>query len=147
MLKVKNIDHVAIAVSDLTPAALNLGTLLGLTQGARETVAAQKTDVLFLHAGESETTVELCCPSPGLPGGGNESLQRFLARKGPGLHHICFEVDDIDGSLQALRQAGVPLIDEAARPGARGHLVAFIHPKATGGVLIELCQKSQGDPA
>ena len=150
MLKVKNIDHVAIAVSDLTPAALDLGRLFGLAQGARETVTSQKTDVLFLHAGTSATAIELICPSAGLPQGsqdGNASLQRFLDRRGPGLHHVCFEVDDIAGALSDLKDRGVPLIDETARTGARGHLVAFIHPRATGGVLIELCQKSQGDPA
>jgi methylmalonyl-CoA/ethylmalonyl-CoA epimerase len=157
MLKVKNIDHVAIAVSDLQPAALDLGRLLGLREGAPETVRSQKTDVLFLQpeppGGRSQgpdhepTSIELCCPSPGLPEGTNQSLQRFLDKRGPGLHHICFEVDDLADALSTLKDGGVPLIDETPRPGARGHLVAFIHPRATGGVLIELCQKSQGDPA
>jgi methylmalonyl-CoA/ethylmalonyl-CoA epimerase len=150
MLKVKNIDHVAIAVSDLNPAAQDLGRLFGLRQSARETVGSQKTDVLFLHPsgpGAELTAIELICPSAGLPEGTNQSLQRFLDKRGPGLHHVCFEVDDIVGALSALRDGGVPLIDETPRPGARGHLVAFIHPRATGGVLIELCQKSQGDPA
>jgi methylmalonyl-CoA/ethylmalonyl-CoA epimerase len=151
MLKVKNIDHVAIAVSDLNPAAHDLGRLLGLREGTRETVGSQKTDVLFLHPQHAQddaaTAIELICPSAGLPEGTNQSLQRFLDKRGPGLHHVCFEVDDIVGALSALRDGGVPLIDETPRPGARGHLVAFIHPRATGGVLIELCQKSQGDPA
>jgi methylmalonyl-CoA/ethylmalonyl-CoA epimerase len=141
MLKVNRIDHVAIAVADLGAAGSNLAGLFGLIEGTRETVATQKTDVLFLHAGEAETAIELICPN------GNEGLQKFLAKRGPGLHHICFEVDDLAGALARLKSAGVPLIDEAPRPGARGHLVAFIHPKATGGVLFELCQQSQGDHA
>jgi methylmalonyl-CoA/ethylmalonyl-CoA epimerase len=153
MLKVTNIDHVAIAVPDLTPAALQLGRLFGLSQGARETVANQQTDVLFLHPGNADTAVELICPSAPGPAGqtgnaaGNSSLQRFLAKRGAGLHHICFAVEDLAAALGDLKASGVPLIDEQPRPGARGHLVAFIHPRATGGVLIELCQKVQGDSA
>jgi methylmalonyl-CoA/ethylmalonyl-CoA epimerase len=146
MLKVKHIDHVAIAVADLDHAGAELTRLFGLAPGVRETVAAQKTDVLFLHPGgsahaTSEAAVELICPS------GNQSLERFIANRGPGLHHVCFAVDDLAGALATLRAAGVPLVDEVPRPGARGHLVAFIHPKATGGVLFELCQRPEGDPA
>jgi methylmalonyl-CoA/ethylmalonyl-CoA epimerase len=136
-------------VSDLTPAALQLGRLLGLSQGARQTVADQQTDVLFLHAGTADTAVELVCPSAPGPAGqaGNQGLQRFLNKRGPGLHHICFAVEDLAAALGDLKASGVPLIDEQPRPGARGHLVAFLHPRAAGGVLIELCQKVQGDSA
>jgi methylmalonyl-CoA/ethylmalonyl-CoA epimerase len=149
MLKVKNIDHVAIAVRDLGPAAAGLAGLFGLAADERETVANQKTDVIFLHASGGPSAIELICPSaatsgPGQPG--NEGLQRFLDKRGPGLHHVCFEVDDLAAALGTLRAAGVPLLDEAPRPGARGHLVAFIHPRAAGGVLFELCQKSPGAP-
>ena len=70
---------------------------------------------------------------------GNAALGRFLARRGPGLHHVCFEVDDLPAALATLKAAGVQLIDETPRPGARGHEVAFLHPAATGGVLFELC--------
>lgn len=141
MLKVKNIDHVAIAVGDLGATATTLGGLFGLARDPVETVADQKTDVLFLHAGEGSTAIELICPN------GNAGLQRFLDKRGPGLHHICFEVDDLTSALASLRASNVPVIDETPRPGARGHLVAFIHPRATGGVLFELCQKVEGDPA
>ena len=144
MLKVKNIDHVAIAVGELGPAADSLGRLFGLAGTAPETVASQKTDVVFLLPEASPggaAAIELCCPN------GNPSLERFLARRGSGLHHVCFEVDDLAGALADLRTAEIPLIDEAPRRGARGHLVAFIHPRATGGVLFELCQKVEGDPA
>jgi methylmalonyl-CoA/ethylmalonyl-CoA epimerase len=96
--------------------------------------------VAFLHtdgrgAGgdEGDAALELVAPA------GNAGLEKFLARRGPGLHHICFEVDDLPGALAQLKAAGVRLIDEQPRLGARGHLVAFLHPSATGGVLFELC--------
>ena len=136
MIKVKRIDHVAIAVSDCDGTSQNLGALFGLAPGAREHVAAQKTDVAFLHATPAtghDTALELIAPA------GNESLGRFLDKRGPGLHHICFEVDDLPAALAELKAAGVRLIDEAPRLGARGHMVAFLHPASTGGVLFELC--------
>jgi methylmalonyl-CoA/ethylmalonyl-CoA epimerase len=142
MLKVKHIDHVAIAVGDRDGAGAELTRLFGLAPGARETVAGQATDVLFLHAGAGETAIELVCPSAG--DAGNPGLAHFLAKRGPGLHHVCFAVDDLAGALAQLKAAGVALVDEAPRAGARGHLVAFIHPKATGGVLFELCQPAPG---
>jgi|tagenome__1003787_1003787.scaffolds.fasta_scaffold20810614_1 methylmalonyl-CoA/ethylmalonyl-CoA epimerase len=134
MIKVRHIDHVAIAVADTDEASGSLAGVFGLRPTAREHVAGQKTDVVFLHA-EDGAAVELVCPA------GNEALARFLERRGPGLHHVCFEVDDLPGALATLKNAGVELIDEVPRPGARGHLVAFLHPRATGGVLFELCQK------
>jgi methylmalonyl-CoA/ethylmalonyl-CoA epimerase len=139
MIKVKSIDHVAIAVADSPRAQALLEDVFGLRVGAVEHVAAQKTDVVFLHPPAGEAAVELVCPA------GNEGLERFLSRRGPGLHHVCFEVEDLAEALAALKAAGVALVDETPRPGARGHLVAFIHPRATGGVLFELCQKAQGD--
>ncbi|HEX2656986.1 MAG TPA: methylmalonyl-CoA epimerase [Polyangia bacterium] len=134
MIKVKRIDHVAIAVGDCDGASSGLRALFDLTPGAREMVAAQKTDVAFLHANAGhDTAIELIAPA------GNESLGRFLDKRGPGLHHICFEVDDLPAALADLKAAGVRLIDESPRLGARGHLVAFLHPASTGGVLFELC--------
>jgi methylmalonyl-CoA/ethylmalonyl-CoA epimerase len=145
MIKVKRIDHVAVAVADRDAATNSLSALFGLAPGARETVAGQMTDVAFLHpasAAGAETAVEICAPA------GNAALERFLARRGPGLHHVCFEVDDLAAALATLKAAGVRLIDETPRPGARGHLVAFLHPAATGGVLFELCEQAQaGSPA
>jgi methylmalonyl-CoA/ethylmalonyl-CoA epimerase len=135
MIKVKRIDHVAIAVADRDASASSLGALFGLSPGTREHVASQATDVAFLHAGGSadDAALEVCAPR------GNASLDRFLARRGPGLHHVCFAVDDLPAALAALKAAGVRLIDETPRPGARGHQVAFLHPASTGGVLFELC--------
>jgi methylmalonyl-CoA/ethylmalonyl-CoA epimerase len=137
MIKVRHIDHVAIAVSNHGEAAGRLATVFGLRPTAAEHIPGQKTDVLFLHPASGETAVELVCPA------GNEALQRFLDRRGPGLHHVCFEVEDLVAALAALKSAGIDLIDEAPRRGARGHLVAFVHPRATGGVLFELCQKGE----
>jgi methylmalonyl-CoA/ethylmalonyl-CoA epimerase len=140
MIKVKRIDHVAIAVADRDASADQLSGLFGLAPADREHVAGQKTDVVFLHAGSDAeaTTVELCAPA------GSASLQRFLDTRGPGLHHVCFEVDDLPGALASLKAAGVRLVDEAPRRGARGHDVAFLHPASTGGVLFELCAHGGG---
>jgi methylmalonyl-CoA/ethylmalonyl-CoA epimerase len=137
MIKVKHIDHVAIAVAGAGEAAQHLGGLFTLPATPLEHVADQKTDVIFLQP-EGDTAIELICPS-----GGNPSLTRFLEKRGPGLHHICFEVEDLSASLATLKAAGVSLIDEIPRRGARGHWVAFLHPRATGGVLYELCQKGE----
>lgn len=145
MIKVKRIDHVAIAVGDRDAAGTRLQALFGLTEEAREHVPGQQVDVLFLGCEPAGTTppassIELVAPAvPGGPQGGNDGLLRFLDKRGPGLHHVCFEVEDLDGALASLKAAGVPLIDEVPRPGARGHRVAFLHPAATGGVLFELC--------
>src|SRR3569833_4331361 len=134
MIKVKRIDHVAIAVRDRDGSCDALASLIGLHPGAREHVPGQKTDVAFLHAdAAAEAAVELSAPAC------NEGLERFLAKRGPGLHHICFEVDDLPAALASLKAAGVRLIDAVPRPGARGHQVAFLHPASPGGVLFELC--------
>jgi methylmalonyl-CoA/ethylmalonyl-CoA epimerase len=145
MIKVKRIDHVAIAVADRDASAKQLEGLFGLATGAREHVAGQKTDVAFLQAAggssadaDDAASLELCAPA------GNESLARFLAKRGPGLHHVCFEVDDLPAALASLKAAGVRLLDETPRQGARGHWVAFLHPAATGGVLFELCAAGHG---
>jgi methylmalonyl-CoA/ethylmalonyl-CoA epimerase len=143
MIKVKRIDHVAIAVAERDATAKHLEGLFGLAAGSREHVAEQKTDVAFLMAGgasqaDDAASLELCAPA------GNETLQRFLDKRGPGLHHVCFEVDDLPAALASLKSAGVRLIDETPRRGARGHWVAFLHPAATGGVLFELCAAGHG---
>jgi len=139
MIKVKRIDHVAIAVAERDASAVSLSALFGLETGAREHVASQATDVAFLHphgSQQDDAALELCAPR------GNAALDRFLARRGPGLHHVCFAVEDLPAALAELKAAGVRLIDETPRPGARGHDVAFLHPDSTGGVLFELCAGS-----
>jgi methylmalonyl-CoA epimerase len=135
-MRITRIDHVALCTKDLDSAIPTWLKLLGLHAGAREYVDAQKTEAAFLlteeHAGCS---VELIMPK-----GGNPGLEKFLDKNNgrAGLHHIAFAVDDLAGALKELDAAGVPLIDKVPRPGARGHQVGFLHPKAADGILIEL---------
>ncbi|MDB4994584.1 MAG: Methylmalonyl-CoA epimerase [Myxococcaceae bacterium] len=132
MFAIKRIDHVAVCVEDIDAAAAKFKTVLGLESKEREVVASQKTEAMLLPIGESN--IELISPR------GNDGLVRFLEKRGPGIHHIAIEVEGIEAALAFLKSLGVPLIDEAPRKGARGHKVAFVHPKATGGVLIELVE-------
>ncbi len=132
MFKVKKIDHVAVCVADLDAAASKFHEALGLDAGVREVVASQKTEALLLPLGDS--SIELISPR------GNAGLEKFLEKRGPGLHHIAVEVEGLEAALAFLKSIGVPLLDEAPRSGARGHKVAFLHPRATGGVLVELVE-------
>ncbi|HEX2572552.1 MAG TPA: VOC family protein [Polyangia bacterium] len=133
-MKILGIDHVAICTPDNDQAARPFLDFLGLAMGPREFVEAQKTDACFLlTAEEAGACVELITPK-----GGNPGLEKFLAKRGPGLHHIAFRVDDLAAALQELDARGVPLIDRVPRPGARGHRVGFLHPSAAGGTLVEL---------
>jgi methylmalonyl-CoA/ethylmalonyl-CoA epimerase len=135
MLKIKKIDHVAILVEDIDPALAKYKELFGLVAREREVVESQKTEAALLPVGESN--IELIAPR------GNDSLVKYLQKRGPGLHHIAIEVEGIESALALLKAMGVPLIDETPRAGARGHKVAFVHPKATGGVLVELVEPSE----
>ena len=132
MIRIKKIDHVAIAVTDIDAAAKRYAELFGLDVRERETVASQKTEAALLPIGDSN--IELISPK------GNDGLAKFLEKRGPGIHHVAVEVEGIEDALAFLKTLGVPLIDDAPRIGARGHKVAFVHPKATGGVLIELVE-------
>lgn len=135
MFKVKKIDHIAVCVRDIDEATARFQAVLGLSPASREYVASQKTEAALLPVGE--TSIELISPK------GNEGLERFLEKRGPGLHHIAVEVEGIESALALLKSLGIPLIDEVPRRGARGHKVAFVHPKATGGVLVELVEPEQ----
>ncbi|MBK8252325.1 MAG: methylmalonyl-CoA epimerase [Polyangiaceae bacterium] len=134
MIKIKKIDHVAIAVRNTDESLAKFQSVLGLSVGEREVVASQKTEATLLPIGE--TSIELIEPK------GNEGLARYLDKKGPGIHHIAIEVEGIENALAALKAAGVRLVDQEPRLGARGHKVAFLHPEATGGILIELVEPS-----
>ena len=133
-IKIKRIDHVAIAVDNIDESLAKFAQAFGLVARDREVVESQRTEAALLPLGESN--IELIEPK------GNDGLRRFLDKRGPGLHHIAIEVEGIEAALALLKSAGVPLIDETPRAGARGHKVAFVHPKATGGVLIELVEPS-----
>jgi LAO/AO transport system kinase len=128
------IHHVGIAVRNLDEASIRFGGLLGLREGARYELPEFGVKVLFLPVGDSN--LELLEPL-----GQGSTVASFLARRGEGVHHVCFEVDDIEKSLAEFAAQGARLIDEKPRPGAGGHLVAFVHPKSTHGVLVELKQK------
>jgi len=133
---IKKIDHIAIAVTNLTEAAKFYEDVMGLTLAGVETIAAQKTKVGFFKIGESN--IELVQPSePDSP------LSKFLETRGQGIHHICFEVDDVEAELKAFLEKGATMIDQKPRQGAHGTRVAFVHPKSSGGVLIELCEVSK----
>lgn len=128
---VKKIDHIAIAVNDINEVARFYTDILKLDLSGVEIVTEQKTKVGFLKIGES--TIELVQPASE-----DSPLVKFLETKGPGIHHICFEVDDIQATLDSLKQSGVRLIDEEAVTGSGGKKIAFIHPESTHGVLVEL---------
>lgn len=136
MLRIKKIDHIAICVADTDQAIEKYRQVLGVEPQLREVVASQKTEATLLPVGE--TSLELISPR------GNDGLVKFLEKRGPGLHHIAVEVEGIEDALATLKALGVPLIDSSPRKGARGHKVAFVHPKATGGVLIELVEPDDG---
>jgi methylmalonyl-CoA/ethylmalonyl-CoA epimerase len=132
-IKIKKVDHVAVCVADIDEAVARWEKAFGLRPAEREVVESQKTEAALLPIGE--TSVELITPR------GNEALARFLEKRGPAaLHHIAIEVEGIEAALALLASLGVPLIDQTPRRGARGHKVAFVHPKATGGVLVELVE-------
>ena len=134
---IKKINHIAIAVNNIEEAAKFYQTILGLTLSGVEVVTAQKTKVGFFKIGESN--IELVQPAePDSP------LVKFLETKGPGIHHICFEVEDVEGEVKAYLEKGATLIDQKPRPGAHNTKVAFVHPKSSSGVLIELCELPKG---
>ena len=129
------LDHVGIAVADAAAATSFYRDRLGLQVAHVEHVASQQVRAHFLPAGECLLEL-LEATAPASP------IAKFLARRGPGLHHVALAVDDIHGALAELKAAGVRLIDDSPRPGAEGALVAFLHPSAAEGVLVELDRKS-----
>lgn len=136
MAKVKRIDHVAVLVSDLDQPLSFWRDALGMDMTHIEDVPAEKSQVAFLPVGGSE--VELVRPTTD-----DSGLARYLEKRGPGMHHICLEVDDIEGMLAQLKEKGVQLINESPMTGLGGRKYAFIHPKAAGGVMVELYELPQ----
>ncbi len=133
MATIKRIDHIAIVVEDIEKTLEFWRDALGLELADVEEVPEQKSQVAFLPVGESE--VELVRPTTD-----DSGVAKYLQKRGPGMHHICFEVDDIAGALKQLKARGVRLINETPVPGAGGKQIAFIHPESTSGVLVELYQ-------
>jgi methylmalonyl-CoA/ethylmalonyl-CoA epimerase len=132
-MKVKKINHVAIVVPDIAEANKFWVEGLGLSVRATEHVAEQAVDIAFLPLGESQ--LELLAPTDPESG-----VARYMEKRGPGMHHICVEVDDIEVMLVHLQRLEIPLIDETPRRDAHGLRYAFVHPKGTNGVLVELYQ-------
>jgi methylmalonyl-CoA/ethylmalonyl-CoA epimerase len=132
-MKIKRIAHLGVAIKDLDSPKKLYGDNLKLQFTGDEVVAPQKVQVSFFKVGES--SIELL-----LPTAADSPVAKFLETKGEGFHHLALEVEDIDAAVQELKDAGVRLIDETPREGAHGTRVAFIHPKATFGLLLELVQ-------
>jgi methylmalonyl-CoA/ethylmalonyl-CoA epimerase len=127
------VDHIGVAVEDLDAALKLYERDYAMTLVHRETVSEQGVEAVLLDVGENH--VELLAPiGPDTPVG------KFLAKRGPGIHHVAYQVQDIDATLDALREAGLRLIDETPRTGIRNSRVAFLHPAASGGVLTEIVQ-------
>jgi len=131
------IDHIGVAVEQLEASLELYRDNFELRVAHREVVSEQGVEAVLLDVGENH--VELLAPL-----GAETPVGRFLERKGPGLHHVAYQVSDIDATLAALKQAGMALIDEQPRTGIRGSRVAFVHPGATGGVLTEIVEPAAG---
>jgi len=127
------IDHIGVAVEDLDGAIALYERDLAIELVHRETVEAQGVEAVLLDVGENH--VELLSPL-----GADTPVGKFLAKKGPGLHHVAYQTSDIDAELERLKAAGLKLIDEQPRTGIRGSRVAFLHPASTGGVLTEIVE-------
>lgn len=131
---VKSVDHIGIAVSNLDEALELYTDTFGLELQGTEVVEEQKVKVAFLPIGDTEIEL-LESTDPEGP------IAKFIEKRGQGIQHIALRVDDIDAALDRMRAKGIRLIDEKPRYGAGGARIAFLHPKATGGVLIELCER------
>ncbi len=133
-MKILKIDHIGVAVENLEETLALYTDILGLELHGTETVEEQKVKTAFLPVGDTEVEL-LASTDPEGP------IGKFIAAKGQGVQHVAFRVADIDAALAELKAKGVRLIDEKPRYGAGGARIAFLHPKATNGVLVELCER------
>jgi methylmalonyl-CoA/ethylmalonyl-CoA epimerase len=131
------VDHIGVAVEDLDAAIALHQRDYGMALVHREVIDEQGVEAVLLDVGENH--VELLRPL-----GEDTPVGRFLAARGPGLHHVAYQVGDVDSTLAQLRERGLQLIDETPRTGIRGSRVAFLHPAASGGVLTEIVQPAEG---
>jgi methylmalonyl-CoA/ethylmalonyl-CoA epimerase len=131
------IDHIGVAVREIEPALELYRDRFDLSLAHREVVEEQGVEAVLLDVGENH--VELLAPL-----GEDTPVGKFLARQGPGLHHVAYQVSDIEATLKSLKQAGLELIDQEPRNGIRGSRVAFMHPRASMGVLTEIVQPATG---
>jgi methylmalonyl-CoA epimerase len=130
------IDHVGIAVEDLDAAVELYRRTLGVEPASRDVVESQGVEEVLFEVGDSRIQLVGAL-------GPNTPVGRFLAKRGPGLHHLGLRVDDVAATLRSLRAAGLPLVDESPRSGSRGTTIAFVHPAGMGGVLFELVQDAR----
>ena len=133
-MKILKIDHLGIAVNSIDEGKSLWTDMLGLAFEGSETVEEQKVTTAFFPVGESEVEL-LESTAPDGP------IAKFLEKKGQGIHHVAFRVENIEEALEELKEKGIKLIDEKPRKGAGGARIAFLHPKATNGVLVELCER------
>lgn len=138
-MSIRKISHIGIAVRDLEQQMHLYRDVLQLELVNEEVVQDQKVRVAMFRIGES--TIELLCPTAA-----DSPVAKFLDRRGEGIHHIAYEVSDLEADLQRLAGEGVELIDLSPRPGAHGKSIAFLHPRATFGVLTELCKPRRPGP-
>ena len=131
---ITQVDHIGVAVKSIDAASKLYIDVLGLNMTGIEEVASQKVKTAFIPAGESEIELLESTSDDG-------PIAKFIEKNGEGIQHIALRVDNIETALAELKQLGVKLIDEKPRTGAGGAQIAFIHPKATNGVLLELCQR------
>lgn len=135
---IKKVDHIGIAVKDLASALAFYSQGIGLKVTHQEVLPEEETKVTMVPVGDIRLEFLEATSETGPVG-------KFLANRGEGVHHVCFEVDDLRATLKELERAGFQLINTTPRPGAHGTLVAFVHPKSASGVLIELNQPAQRD--
>ena len=133
---IKGIDHIGIAVNDLEKAILFYKEVMGFELKGFEEVERDRVKIAFMDA--KNVKIELITPTSEESG-----VAKFLKNRGEGIHHISYEVDDIEGILEGVSKRGVELVDKEPRPGAGKKMVAFLHPKSTCGVLIEFCKPSE----
>ncbi len=131
------VEHIALAVADLDAAIAHYESVWGLVVSHRERVEDQGVDEAMIPIGDSHLQL-LGATNP------DSTVAKFIERRGEGLHHVAYEVADLEATLAELKEKGVPLIDEAPRVGGRGHMVAFVHPKGNHGLLVELIQAPEG---
>ena len=133
-MKILKIDHLGIAVNDIEQGKKFWSDILGLHFEGAETIAEQKVTTAFFPVGESEVELLESTSQDG-------PVAKFIEKKGTGFQHVAFRVENIDEALSELKERGIQLIDQVPRIGAGGARIAFLHPKATGGVLVELCER------
>ncbi len=129
----KNVEHIGIAVKDLSSANQLFETLFNKGSYKEEVVDSESVTTSFFQLGE--TKIEL------LEGGNDSAIAKFIDKKGEGIHHIAFEVDDIHAEMERLREEGFQILNDQPKKGADNKLVCFVHPKSSNGVLVELCQE------